>query len=230
MERSGLTTQGINQPFPQGVGDQLGRRMCAGLGHHVGAVAVHGLGADAKRCGDLPIGSTGNDKVEDLPLPIGQIRAVGSLFQHGKVTRADNPRTLQNSRDRSGQFGQIIRFAKDPVSPGIDDLGNLAGRGNAGKYNHPGFGRPAARFEQHFRAPGMRHGYIQHQQVRPMLANCPDRLDSVLDLFTNIELAAFERIGIAQCARQSVSDDCMIIGDNRGVPICECHACNVTPQ
>ncbi len=125
----------IDQAFAQGVSDQLGRGMHTGFAHHTGAVAVHGLHANAQSLANLAIGPAGYDQIENLPFPVGQRLKVSAVFQQFGVPAADYTAAIEDARQGPGQLVYIVGFAEYPVCTDFDEFRDLAECFDSGENN-----------------------------------------------------------------------------------------------
>lgn len=201
----------IDQSFTQSVGNQFGGVAAAGLAHHAGAMAIDGLDTDAKRFADLSIGATGDHLAENLTFAISERLKVSGFFEHASEAAAHDPPAFEDARDSAQDFAHIIGFAKHPIRSDIDQLRDLAARIDAGENDHACFGRPPSRLEQHLCPSGVRHGHIEHQQFRTVLAHSDDGVDPVVGRLDNFEALALHHVFVSERGSERIANDRVVI-------------------
>jgi signal transduction histidine kinase len=209
------TGVGIDQTFAQGVGDQLGCVAASGFAHHAGAMAVDRLDADAESFADFPVGPSGDDLAEDLPLAIGERFDITAFGEHSCKAAAHDATAFKNAGNGPRNLADIVCFAEHTVRADLYQLGDFSAGLDAGEDHHAGFGRPTARLQQHLGPTGMGHGHIQHEQVGTVLSDRHNRIDPVCDALDNLDLLSLQTVFIRERSRDRVADDRVVVGNHR---------------
>ena len=201
----------IDQALAQSIGDEFGSIARAGFAHDAGTVAINGLDADAQRFADFAIGMASDNLAENLPLTIGERFEVRTVLQHAGEAAANDASAFEDAGKGACDFPHIVRFAEHTVSANLYQFGNLAARFDPGEDHNARFGRPTACFQQHLGPSGMRHGYIQHQEVGAMLANGDNGIDTIVDRLDNLDLLPLQSVLVAERRCKRVPDDRVVI-------------------
>lgn len=204
----------VDQPFTQRIGDQVYSGTRCGLTHDARAVSVDCLDADPKDLGDFLVGLTGDHEVEDLAFAVGQRPSVCAFLKQRSITSTDNPRPIQNIGQRPGDFVEVVGLAEDAICANVDQLSNLPARFDTCEDHDLCFGRPAARFDEHFGAASVWHRHIQHQQAGQVFANSGDRFNAIHRLSHNLDGIETRGLTTGEPACNRRADDLMVVGDD----------------
>lgn len=179
--------------------------------HHAGAMSIHSLHAYPQRARNFLVRLPGDHKIKDLPLPASERLDHNALFQQLGETPADDTSAVKDVGDRPHQLFSVVRFAKNAIGANLNKLGDLSACFNPSEDNDLGRGRPAPCFKEDFCSASMRHGYVEHEKIWPVLSNSDDRLDPVPGLRHHFNGNAVGRLSISQKPPERSTNNRMVV-------------------
>ena len=187
----GLGIVGVVEALLDGIAGELDTVVHLQLAQGVLHVVLHGAVGEHESLGDLLVGHPLGDHLEDLGLPLGQLRGVGVLARPGSAIRRNSPSTSPASpgvntvspaaTPRTAADELLARRGLDQIArgAGLDGLEHVVLLARRREDQDPGRRVLAQHLGGHLDAVGAGDLEVEHDDLRPGRGEPGQRLVTV---------------------------------------------------